>query len=80
MVKVVISSVPYAAKPDAKRRLANKKLVTNETGAKVYLRRRDAESLTFSDDLTYAFVRNVAKAREENKRLLGVRDRAPTKD
>lgn len=80
MVKVVISAVPYEAKQAPKRRTALKKFVTNETGAKVYLRRLDAESLTFSDDLTYAFVRNVAKAREENKRLLGVRDRAPTKE
>jgi hypothetical protein len=31
----------------------------------------DANSATFADDLTEVFERNVAKARRENKRLLG---------
>lgn len=31
----------------------------------------DANSETFADDLTVVFERNVARARRENKRLLG---------
>ena len=31
----------------------------------------DGDSPTFADDLTYAFRRNVARARRENKRLFG---------
>jgi hypothetical protein len=34
---------------------------------------------TFARDLTYAFGRNVAKARRENKRVTGELDRAPAK-
>jgi hypothetical protein len=34
----------------------------------------DLNSATFDDDLTYVFEKNVAKARRENKRLLGSAD------
>jgi hypothetical protein len=34
----------------------------------------DLNSTTFDDDLTYVFERNVAKARRENKKLLGSAD------
>jgi hypothetical protein len=34
----------------------------------------DLNSATFDDDLTYVFERNVAKARRENKKLLGSPD------
>ncbi len=39
----------------------------------------DANSKTFDEDLRYVFGRSVAKARRENKRLLGSPDIAPTK-
>ena len=38
----------------------------------------DLGSPTLTDDLTYVFRRNVAKARRENKRLTGAVDSAPT--
>ena len=34
----------------------------------------DLTSATFDDDLTYVFEKNVAKARRENKKLLGSAD------
>lgn len=37
----------------------------------------DLHSPTFGDDLLYVFARNVAKARQENKRIIGVEDREP---
>ena len=39
----------------------------------------DTGSDTFGNDLTYAFGRNVAKARRENKRVTGMTDRVPAK-
>jgi len=39
----------------------------------------DAHSPTFSTDLLLVFRRNVARARRENKRVLGVADYLPTK-
>jgi hypothetical protein len=39
----------------------------------------DLNSATFDDDLTYVFERNVAKARRENKKLLGSADGITTK-
>lgn len=37
----------------------------------------ELQSPTFADDLLALFTRNVERARRENKRILGVRDRAP---
>ncbi len=39
----------------------------------------DANSPTFEDDFSYVFEKNVAKARKENKRVLGVADLSPAK-
>jgi hypothetical protein len=39
----------------------------------------DANSKTFTDDLTAVFKKNVAKARRENKRLFGSPDGLPAK-
>lgn len=39
----------------------------------------DGNSSTFAADLTYVFGRNVAKARQENKRVAGVPDFEPAK-
>jgi hypothetical protein len=36
--------------------------------------RLDPHSPTWADDLTYLFQRNIAKARRENKKLLGSPD------
>jgi len=40
----------------------------------------DTASDTFSQDLTYVFGRNVARARRENKRVTGALDRVPAKN
>ena len=39
----------------------------------------DANSSSFEDDLHYVFSKNVARARRENKRILGASDIAPPK-
>lgn len=39
----------------------------------------DAQSKTFGQDLNYVFAKNVAKARRDNKAVVGVLDRVPTK-
>jgi hypothetical protein len=39
----------------------------------------DANSPSFEDGLQYVFARNVAKARRDNKRIVGVADVAPPK-
>jgi hypothetical protein len=39
----------------------------------------DAHSPTFSEDLSYVFKKNVARARRENKKLPGTPNRVPTR-
>lgn len=56
------------------------KRVRDEHGKVSVIRTIDASSKTFSDDLTYVFKRNVAKARRENKRVVGVSDLVPVED
>jgi len=47
----------------------SKKSVRTKSGVTVTVRRLDADSETFSDDLRYVFEKNVEKARRENKKL-----------
>jgi hypothetical protein len=47
------------------------KVLRDATGRTVRVLSLDANSATFSDDLTEVFARNVARARRENKRLFG---------
>ncbi len=54
------------------------KRVATATGVRV-VRTLDANSPTFEDDFSYVFEKNVAKARKENKRVLGVADLSPVK-
>jgi hypothetical protein len=50
------------------------KRMRNSDGKLVRVLSLDANSATFIDDLTTVFQRNVAKARRENRQLLGSAD------
>jgi hypothetical protein len=50
------------------------KRVRNADGKSVRVLSLDANSKTFVDDLTMIFRKNVAKARRENRQLLGSAD------
>jgi hypothetical protein len=50
------------------------KRMRNSDGKFVRVLSLDANSATFIDDLTMVFQRNVAKARRENRQLLGSAD------
>jgi hypothetical protein len=71
MVEVVYAELK---KPKARRGhngSVREKLLRDSDGRTVRVLSLDANSATFSDDLTAVFTRNVAKARRENKRLFG---------
>ena len=53
------------------------KRMRNSDGAFVRVLSLDANSPTFIEDLTTVFERNVAKARRENRQLLGSADGLP---
>jgi hypothetical protein len=53
------------------------KRIRDTAGRVKTLRVLDIGSRTFGDDLQYVFGKNVAKARRDNKRLLGTSDVAP---
>jgi hypothetical protein len=50
------------------------KRVRDSEGKSVRILSLDANSATFIDDLTIVFRKNVARARRENRRLLGSAD------
>ncbi|MFN3349773.1 hypothetical protein [Pseudorhodoplanes sp.] len=50
------------------------KRLVNSRGKTVRVLSLDANSATFIDDLTLVFEKNVAKARRENKRVVGSAD------
>jgi hypothetical protein len=43
------------------------------------VRTLDANTAIFEEDLRYVFAKNVAKARRDNKRVVGATDIAPPK-
>jgi hypothetical protein len=53
------------------------KLMRNSDGELVRVLSLDANSPTFIEDLTTVFQKNVAKARRENRQLLGSADGLP---
>jgi hypothetical protein len=65
---------PSKAPPSVSR-----KRVTSATGERKTVYILDANSPHFEAGLHYAFAKNVAKARRDNKRILGVADVAPPK-
>jgi hypothetical protein len=78
VAKVVFKSLAGRPTKAAARGVGKKRVATPEGGWKT-VRTLDAYSSTLDDDLLYAFRSNVAKARRENKRLLGVADFVPPK-
>lgn len=79
MTKVVTAKLAM----DVRKRATREKTSVSETrkrgrdGKLFVIKTVDAESPTLTEDLTYVFNSNVAKARRENKRLFGSADRAP---
>ena len=79
MTKVVWKSLSKTRSAESAGRAAvGAKVVASEEGRKT-VRTLDANAANFDEALTYIFTRNVAKARRENKRILGRADVAPAK-
>jgi hypothetical protein len=80
MVKVVIIRPEKGRKSAPKaEHVGTKRVRDAATGRILTMRTIDARSDSFSNDLTYVFTRNVAKARRENKQVTGAADRVPAK-
>jgi hypothetical protein len=79
VAKVVFERLTKPGSAKAAARGVGKKRVATADGGWETVWTVDAHSPTLDDDLLYVFRRNVAKARRENKRLLGVTDFVPPK-
>ena len=77
MAKIVVKSLKSGSK-DAARSVRPKRIAKVDGRWKT-VTTLDANSATLDRDLHYVFGKNVAKARRENKRVLGLTDRAPAK-
>jgi hypothetical protein len=77
MAKVVVTRL----KSDGRRGATSvtEKRVRGPEGQMKTVRTLDAGSRTFGDDLQYVFSKNVAKARRDNKRVVGTTDVAIAK-
>jgi hypothetical protein len=76
VAKVVIRKLnPTRVRKAQPKSVATKRMRT-AAGKTLVIRKLDADSATFASDLSSVFRSNVAKARRENKRLLGYTDRA----
>jgi len=78
MVTKVVTAKLNGGKP--RKHSVVEKRVRRPDGKVVVVREIDANSKTFADDLTYVFQKNVARARRENKRILGTADFVPGAD
>ena len=74
MSRVVVADLGNTTAPRKAARSIQKKRVRGSDGKIRHVMLLDLNSATFDDDLTYVFERNVAKARRENKKLLGSAD------
>lgn len=70
MADVVIADLPKK-RTRRQKGSVREKILRDSEGRSVRVLSIDANSATFSDDLTLIFRRNVAKARRENKKLFG---------
>lgn len=76
MAKVVVANLnPKHGRPAS----VTERRVRDSAGRIETLRILDTESRTFGEDLKYVFSKNVAKARRENKRVIGATDVAIVK-
>lgn len=78
MTKVVFKKLHNGRSAQSPRAAVREQLVRTEAGSTT-IRIIDAHSPSFAGDLQYVFNKNVAEARRENKRLLGVADIVPAK-
>jgi hypothetical protein len=74
MAKVVIGKLNAPEKRHAGARAVTVKRVRDAEGQVKTLRSLDVSSRTFGDDLLYVFRKNVAKARRDNKQVVGAPD------
>ena len=79
MAKVVVKDLNARPLSKAAARAIGKKRVATPDGKWKTVRTLDIHHPDFDDAMLYAFRSNVAKARRENKRILGVADVAPRK-
>jgi len=79
MAKVASGRLKTGRRTKSAPRAVTKKRVANPGGGSKTVFVLDANSPSFEEGLHYVFSRNVAKARRENKRLLGLTDVAPRK-
>ncbi len=79
MSKVIVTDLGSKAGAHNKKRAVRTRTVHDSDGRVRKVMSLDLNSATFDDDLTYVFERNVAKARRENKKLLGSADGARPK-
>jgi hypothetical protein len=77
VAKLVFKRLKAGRSSGAAPRGVGKKRVASEGGGWKTVRTLDANSANFDEGLQYVFRKNVAKARRENKRILGVTDIAP---
>ncbi|HKT15456.1 MAG TPA: hypothetical protein VJR87_08615 [Allosphingosinicella sp.] len=73
MTKVVIKTLSSARRARRPSSVAEKR-IRKADGKIATIRTIDVNSRTFGGDLTYVFQRNVAKARRENKKVIGASD------
>ena len=78
MAKVIFGSLKARRSKKAPASVG-KKRVTSVTGERKTVLTLDANSPSFDEGLQYVSARNVAKARRDNKRIVGVADVAPPK-
>ena len=69
MTDIVIADLKRPAR--GRTGSVRKKSLRDPDGRMVRVLSLDANSATFADDLTIVFERNVARARQENKKLFG---------
>jgi len=81
---LVVTKVVFAKLATDTRERATKKgtsvaerRLRGADGKVIVVKTVDADSPTLTEDLTYVFSSNVAKARRDNKRIFGSADRAP---
>jgi hypothetical protein len=77
MTKHVAARLHAKSNGDRATRTVAEKRVRDTAGQVKTLRVLDIGSETFGDDLQYVFGKNVAKARRDNKRIIGTSDVAP---
>ncbi len=79
MAKIVVTSLKSKVSRRSLAASVTKKRVRDTDGQLKTLRTLDAGSRTFGDEFGYVFGKNVAKARRENKQIMGATDVAVEK-